>query len=172
MIYSSRSKKPQIAESAYVAPSAAIVGEVKIADGCVVLHGAVITADGAAIDMGENCVIMEHAVVRAASKPVKIGKRSMVGPHSYVVDCSLPDDSHVPAGALQGENAQARNAETYAALLRKVHAGDAVVETAPRQKQTVEPKFVEVEGVDNAMLLELAEMEHRRQEALRKQRGS
>lgn len=175
MIYSSQNKSPQFHESAYVAPTAVVSGDVRIGSGAAVLHYAVITSEGAPIEIGEGCVVMEHAVVRATSKAVKIGEYSIIAPHASLVDVSLPDDSMVPTGATQGENARARNAETYAAFLRKAHADDAeetrAKPPAPPPKLSAQ-KSVEVEGIDSAMMQELAELEHRRQEALRKQHGS
>ncbi len=177
MIYSSATKRPRIDQSAYVAPTAVVSGDVTIAAGCAVLHGAVIVAEGAPVEIGEGCVVMEHAVLRATTKPLKLGERCVVAPHAYVVDVVLPADAHVPIAPAQGENARARNAETYAGFLRKTHAGDAPIEepkhAASKRPALPEeiPKAPHVEGVDNAMMLELQEMEHRRQEALRKQRG-
>jgi acetyltransferase-like isoleucine patch superfamily enzyme len=173
VIYASDGKKPTIDESAYVAPTAVICGDVTIGAGCAVLHGAVIASEGAPIEIGENCVIMEHAILRAHSKPMKVGRRSLVSPHAYVVDASLGEDAHVPGSATLGENARARNPETYAKFLRELHASDGAAGEAPRPKRTVmppPPAPAEVEGVDSAMMQELAELEHRRQEALRKQR--
>jgi carbonic anhydrase/acetyltransferase-like protein (isoleucine patch superfamily) len=173
MMYSSQNKKPQIDESAYVAPTAVVSGDVKIGAGAALLHYAVVTSEGGPIEIGEGCVVMEHAVIRATSKPVKIGEYSVIAPHASLVDVSLPDDSHVPTGATQGENARARNAETYAAFLRKAHGNDAQEErssVAPPPRISAQ-KSIEVQGVDDAMMQELAELEHRRQEALRKQRG-
>lgn len=175
MIYSSGGKRPRIDESAYVAPTAIVSGDVTIGPACALLHGCVVAAEGASVEIGESCVVMEHAVVRAGAKAVKIGDRSVISPHGYVVDISLPQDSHVPIGGTLGENPKARNAETYAAFLRKAHLDDALVEEKRAQRKAPEipeeiPKAPHVEGVDNAMMLELAEMEHKRQEALRKQK--
>ncbi|HUY40754.1 MAG TPA: hypothetical protein VMV82_04210 [Candidatus Dormibacteraeota bacterium] len=177
MIYSSGAKRPRIDRSAYVAPTAIVSGDVTIAAGCAVLHGAVIVAEGAPVEIGEECVVMEHAVLRATSKRLTLGERCVIAPHAYVVDASLPADSHVPIAAAQGENVRSRNAQTYADFLRKAHADDAAVDTpkrtAPKQPSVPEeiPEAPHVEGVDNAMMLELAEMERRRQETLRKRGG-
>lgn len=175
MIYSSGGKRPHIDESAYVAPTAIVSGDVTIGPACALLHGCIVAAEGASVAIGESCVLMEHAVVRAGAKAVTIGERSVISPHGYVVDVSLPADSHVPIGGTLGENAKVRNAETYAAFLRKTHVDDALVEEkrGPRKAPAIPeeiPKAPHVEGVDNAMMLELAEMEHKRQESLRKQK--
>ena len=58
MIFSSGTKKPNVHASAYVAPNAVVSGEVTIEEGCAVLYGAVITAEGAPITIGANTVVM------------------------------------------------------------------------------------------------------------------
>ena len=97
-------KRPKIHSSAYVAPTAVVSGEVTIAAGCAVLHGAVITAEGAAIEIGEHCVVMEHAVIKASggsalSFPATIGARCIIGPHAYVVGATVGDGCFVASGA-------------------------------------------------------------------------
>ncbi len=177
MILAGSGKRPHVDETAFVAPTAVLSGDVTVGAGSAVLHGAVLVSEGAPIVLGESCVVMEHAVLRASAKAVHVGDRSLIAPHAYVVDVSLPADAHVPIAAVMGENPKTRNAETYAAFLRKTHADDALLDdarTAAKKHPPVPeeiPKAPHVEGVDNAMMLELAEMEHRRQESLRKQRG-
>ncbi|HEY9086046.1 MAG TPA: hypothetical protein VIN40_08980 [Candidatus Tyrphobacter sp.] len=182
MIYASGASRPRIHESAYVAPSAIVSGDVTIAAGCAVLHGAVIAAEGAPIEIGEESVIMEHAVLRASGGesltfPLKIGKHCIIGPHGHLAGGTIADGTVVQAD--EAVVSQARDVcgpdETYAKFLRKVHAQDVAVDehkrpAAKRPAPAAPPPMVEVEGVDNAMMLELQEMEHKRQESLRKQR--
>jgi carbonic anhydrase/acetyltransferase-like protein (isoleucine patch superfamily) len=104
MIFSSGTARPKIHSSAYVAPTAVLSGDVTIAAGCAVLHGAVITAEGAAVTIDEGSVIMEHAVLKASGGsaltfPLKIGKHCIVGPHAYVVGASVGDGCFVASGA-------------------------------------------------------------------------
>ena len=104
MILSSGSKKPKIHASAYVAPTATISGDVTIGSGCAVLHGAIITAEGAPVTIGSECVIMEHAVIKSSGGsalkfPVTIGERSMVGPHAYVSGATLQKGCAIGSGA-------------------------------------------------------------------------
>ncbi|MDE2482780.1 MAG: hypothetical protein KGN02_11365 [bacterium] len=104
MILSSGTKKPKIHASAYVAPSATISGDVSIGAGCAVLHGAVITAEGAPVTIGSDCVVMENAVIKASGGsalqfPVAIGDRCIVGPHAYVVGATLGKGAFVGSGA-------------------------------------------------------------------------
>ena len=104
MILSSGTKKPKIHPSAYVAPTATISGEVTIGAGCAILHGAVITAEGAPILIGSDTVVMEHAVIKASGGsatqfPVKVGDRCIVGPHAYVVGATLGAGCFIASGS-------------------------------------------------------------------------
>ncbi len=104
MILSSGTKKPKIHSSAYVAPSAVIGGDVTVGPGCAVLHGAVITSEGAPVTIGEQTVVMENAVLKASGGsalqfPLKIGKNCIVGPHAYVVGATIGNGCFIAAGA-------------------------------------------------------------------------
>jgi carbonic anhydrase/acetyltransferase-like protein (isoleucine patch superfamily) len=214
MILSSGTKKPKIHPSAYVAPTATISGDVTVGAGCAILHGAVITAEGAAVTIGSDIVVMEHAVIKASGGsatqfPVKIGDRCIIGPHAYVVGATIETGSMIGNGAAvyngvalkahtrlaDGEvrlpagdfieavfnierspDAAAKAAQAYAQFLRKSHAQDVVLDAhankAPVRRSSGEepPKqqTTEVDTVVDAMMLELQEMEHRRQEGLKK----
>lgn len=77
-----------------------------------------------------------------------------------------------------GPGVRARAAKAYAKFLRKTHARDAVVPQttgqAPRRSGDEPPptQTAEVDKVVDVMMLELEEMEHRRQEAIRRQKKS
>jgi carbonic anhydrase/acetyltransferase-like protein (isoleucine patch superfamily) len=103
MILSSGTKRPKIHSSAYVAPGATIAGDVTIGAECAVLHGAVITAEGAAITIGAHTVIMENAVLKASGGsalqfPLSVGDRCIVGPHAYVVGATIGNGCFVASG--------------------------------------------------------------------------
>jgi carbonic anhydrase/acetyltransferase-like protein (isoleucine patch superfamily) len=104
VILSSGTKKPKIHSSSYVAPSATISGDVTIGADCAVLHGAVITAEGAPVTIGAQTAIMENAVLKASggsalAYPLSIGERCIVGPHAYVVGATIGSGCFVAAGA-------------------------------------------------------------------------
>jgi carbonic anhydrase/acetyltransferase-like protein (isoleucine patch superfamily) len=78
-------KRPRVAESAYVAPTAVLSGDVTIGDESRVLFGAVLTAEGGAIEVGSRCIVMEQALVRGrAGHPVRLGDHVLVGPHAHI----------------------------------------------------------------------------------------
>jgi len=64
MLMEHAGKRPRVAPSAYVAPTAMICGDVTIGEGVRVLFGAVVVAEGGRVDIGAECIIMEHAVIR------------------------------------------------------------------------------------------------------------
>jgi carbonic anhydrase/acetyltransferase-like protein (isoleucine patch superfamily) len=104
VILSSGTKRPKIHSSAYVAPSATISGDVTVGADCAVLHGAVITAEGAAVTIGSQSVVMENAVLKASGGsalqyPLAIGDRCIVGPGAYVVGATIGNGCFVASGA-------------------------------------------------------------------------
>ena len=78
-----------------------------------------------------------------------------------------------------GDDVRARAAETYSKFLRKTHAQDKQLDehkyaAPPPRRSGDEPPPTQVTQVDkvvDVMMLELEEMEHRRQEAIRKQKS-
>jgi carbonic anhydrase/acetyltransferase-like protein (isoleucine patch superfamily) len=79
-----------------------------------------------------------------------------------------------------GDDVRARAAETYAKFLRKVHAQDSPLEEhrnvkpAPRRRAGEEPpptQATQVDKVVDVMMLELEEMEQRRQQAIKRQKS-
>lgn len=92
---------PRIHDSAYVAPTAVVCGDVKIGENTRVLFGAVITAEGGPVAIGSDCVIMENAVIRGSARhPVVLGRHVLVGPHAYLTGCTVEDDVFLATGAI------------------------------------------------------------------------
>ncbi|TAM78308.1 gamma carbonic anhydrase family protein [bacterium] len=104
MIVESKGKNPRIHQSAVVASTATIVGDVEIDEGCAIMHGAVLVAEGAPLRIGPNCVVMEQAVLRASGGavsqfPLTLGEASLVGPGAYLVGCQIGPGCFIASGA-------------------------------------------------------------------------
>ncbi|MDQ6826165.1 MAG: gamma carbonic anhydrase family protein [Candidatus Eremiobacteraeota bacterium] len=104
MILSSNGKKPTVHPSAYVAPNAVLSGDVTIEEGCAVLYGAVITAEGAPVVVGANTVVMENAVLKSSGGsaiqfPLSVGESCIIGPGAYIVGAALDPGVFIAAGA-------------------------------------------------------------------------
>ena len=100
MLMRHRDAEPSIDATASVAPSAVIVGNVRIAPGSRILHGAVITAEDGEVTIGEDTIVMEHALIRGRSgHPAHIGAAVMIGPHAHVNGSTVGDEAFIATGA-------------------------------------------------------------------------
>ena len=100
MLLEHRGKKPFIADSAVIAPTAVISGDVHIGADTVILAGAVVTAQGAPVRIGGSCVIMENAVVRGAGQhATTLGNSVLIGPHAHVTGATIGHRVFVATGA-------------------------------------------------------------------------
>ena len=96
-----RLKSPRVSESAYIAPTAVLCGDVTVGPHSRVLFGAVITAEGGPVEIGANCVIMENAVVRGVpGHPTWLGDQVLVGPHASLTGCVVEGDTRIATGAV------------------------------------------------------------------------
>lgn len=94
MIIKHRGFEPQIDDTAYVAPTATIVGNVSIGPGAKVMFGAVLNSEGSKICIGENVIVSENVVIRATAEGnkdhfVDIGEHVFIGPHSTVLGATI-----------------------------------------------------------------------------------
>jgi carbonic anhydrase/acetyltransferase-like protein (isoleucine patch superfamily) len=100
MLIRHRGLEPTIDPSAYVAPSATVVGDVRIAAGARILHGAVLTAEDGVVVVGVDTVIMENALVRGRhDHPARIGDAVLIGPHAHVNGSTVEDEAFIATGA-------------------------------------------------------------------------
>jgi carbonic anhydrase/acetyltransferase-like protein (isoleucine patch superfamily) len=100
MLIEHRGARPVVPESAYVAPSAVLCGDVVLGERSRVLHGAVLTAEDGAVRVGDDVVVMENALVKGRAKhPVTIGDAVLVGPHAHVNGATIEDEVFVATGA-------------------------------------------------------------------------
>lgn len=99
MLIKHHGKTPQVHRSARVAPNATLCGDVTIGPHTQVLFGAVISAEGDAVEIGENCVVMENAVLRGTpGRALKLGNHVLVGPHAHLTGCIVEDNAFLATG--------------------------------------------------------------------------
>lgn len=126
-----RGHLPHIDPTAYVAPTATLVGDVRIGPRARVMYGAVLDAEGSRIEVGEASVVCENAVLRgsavAGDQPVLLGDHVFVGPHAALVGCEVGRCSYLATAAtvLQGARLGAGSVIAVSAL---VHARTSVPE--------------------------------------------
>jgi carbonic anhydrase/acetyltransferase-like protein (isoleucine patch superfamily) len=78
-------KVPQVADGAWIAPTAVLAGSVVVGEGASIWYGVVLRADNEPITIGANCNVQDNAVFHVdAGKPVQLGEGVSVG-HGAVV---------------------------------------------------------------------------------------
>ena len=91
---------PQLAEGAWAAPSADLIGDVRLAKRASVWFGAVIRADNTPILIGEESNIQDGAIGHSdAGFPLTIGARVTVGHQAILHGCIIADDCLIGMGA-------------------------------------------------------------------------
>jgi carbonic anhydrase/acetyltransferase-like protein (isoleucine patch superfamily) len=78
-------KEPQIHESVFIAPTAVIIGDVKIGERSNVWYGAVLRGDWGPLRVGKNTSIQENVTIHTeVNKSVKIGDDCIIGHHAMI----------------------------------------------------------------------------------------
>ena len=78
-------RSPVVPDSAWVAPSATLVGSVRLAEGASVFYGAVLRADNEPITIGPRSNVQDNCVFHVdAGKPLTLGEGVSVG-HGAVI---------------------------------------------------------------------------------------
>jgi carbonic anhydrase/acetyltransferase-like protein (isoleucine patch superfamily) len=99
MLIEHEGKRPAVPDSAYVAPNAVVCGDVTLGPDTRILFGAVLTAEGGPIELGERCIVMENAVVRGReTHPVVVGDHVLVGPHAHVNGAQIEREVFLATG--------------------------------------------------------------------------
>ena len=96
-----RGKMPTIHPTAFIAPTAAVVGDVEIGARSSVWFSAVVRGDFQSITIGQNTNIQENATIHVMRDvPVHIGDNVLIG-HNAVVHCSrIGDNTLIGMGSI------------------------------------------------------------------------
>lgn len=90
---------PTVHPTAYVAPTATLSGDVRVGADCRILFGAVLTAEGGPVELGEGCIVMENAVLRGTRRDaLTLGRNVLVGPTSSLTGCAVEDEVFLATG--------------------------------------------------------------------------
>lgn len=148
-VLSFQGDEPSVDPSAYVAPTAALIGRVSVGAGASVWFGAVMRGDTDDLVLGERSNLQDNAVVHAdPGSPAIIGAGVSIGHGAVVHGCRVED------GCLIGMNATVLNRAVIGAQ-SLVAAGAVVLE------DTVVPPRSLVAGVPAKVRRELTDEELR-----------
>src|SRR5436190_7852658 len=99
-LYSLGDLAPSIDPAAWVAPSADLVGDVRLAARASVWFGAVIRADNTPIMLGEESNFQDGAIGHSdPGAPLTIGARVTVGHQAILHGCTVEDEALIGMGA-------------------------------------------------------------------------
>jgi carbonic anhydrase/acetyltransferase-like protein (isoleucine patch superfamily) len=109
MLIRNRGAEPIVDASAFVAPTAVLVGRVSVGPRARVMYGAVLDSEASKVEVGTTTIVCENAVLRAtsvggANLPVVVGDHAFIGPQATVLGCAVEPACYVATGAtiLQG----------------------------------------------------------------------
>ncbi len=101
MLHSIGSRVPELHPECWVAPSADVIGSVRLAAGASVWFGCVLRGDSDWIDIGLDTNIQDGTVIHTdAGAPTHIGARVTVGHRALLHSCTIGDDTLIANGAM------------------------------------------------------------------------
>jgi carbonic anhydrase/acetyltransferase-like protein (isoleucine patch superfamily) len=101
MLFTFNDSVPHIKPSAFIAPTATLIGDVTIGDMASVWYGCVLRGDLARIRVGENTNIQDLTVCHTdKGMPLVIGNGVTVGHRSILHGCTIEDECLIGMGAI------------------------------------------------------------------------
>ena len=91
---------PRLGDGAWAAPSADLIGDVRLGNRCSVWFGAVIRADNTPIILGEETNFQDGAIGHSdPGAPLTLGARVTVGHQAILHGCTVEDEALIGMGA-------------------------------------------------------------------------
>src|SRR5579872_3315949 len=102
MIRAYRGKTPQVAASAYIDPSAQVIGDVTVGERSSIWPNVTARGDVNAIRIGDETNIQDNSVLHcdAGLFPLHIGNRVTVGHLAMIHGCTIEDDCLIGIAAV------------------------------------------------------------------------
>nr|WP_294849578.1 gamma carbonic anhydrase family protein [uncultured Sphingomonas sp.] len=99
-LYTIDNLSPVLGEGAWVAPSADLIGDVRLGRRASIWFGAVIRADNTAIILGDETNFQDGAIGHSdAGSPLTLGARVTVGHQAILHGCTVHDEALIGMGA-------------------------------------------------------------------------
>src|ERR1700716_2655726 len=99
--YELAGKRPRIHPEAWLAPTAAVIGDVEIGPGASVWFGAVIRGDEDRISIGAGSNGQDNVVIHCSQGlPTVVGESVTIGHNACIEGCVVEDGATVGTGAI------------------------------------------------------------------------
>uniref|UniRef100_A0A0C9RRV5 TSA: Wollemia nobilis Ref_Wollemi_Transcript_16728_1325 transcribed RNA sequence n=1 Tax=Wollemia nobilis TaxID=56998 RepID=A0A0C9RRV5_9CONI len=99
-------KAPNVAKDVFVAPSATLVGDVKVGQGSSIWYGCILRGDVKGITVGSGTNIQDNTLVHVAKTnisrsvlPTVIGSNVTIGHSAVLHGCTIEDEAFIGMGA-------------------------------------------------------------------------
>ncbi|MER8223101.1 gamma carbonic anhydrase family protein [Streptomyces sp. NPDC094143] len=93
-------REPEIDDTAFVAPTASVIGGVTLGVGASVWYGAVLRGDVESISVGASSNVQDNCTLHAdPGFPVTVGERVSIGHNAVVHGATVEDDCLIGMGA-------------------------------------------------------------------------
>ncbi|HVA36952.1 MAG TPA: gamma carbonic anhydrase family protein [Candidatus Dormibacteraeota bacterium] len=99
-----RGKRPRVARSAFVAPTAVLIGDVEVGEHSSIWFGTVLRADNGPIRVGDRTSIQDNSVIHVSE-----GTATIIGSDVTVGHCVHMEDCTIEDGSLVGSNSVVLN---------------------------------------------------------------
>lgn len=100
-LYAFAGQSPQLADDAWVAPSADLIGDVRLASLASIWFGAAIRGDNTPILIGARSNVQEGAVLHSdPGAPLTIGEDCTIGHKAILHGCTIGDRTLIGMGAI------------------------------------------------------------------------
>lgn len=107
---------PTIGEDVFLAPTAVLVGDVRVGDRASIWFGVVLRGDSSHIEIGEETSVQDNAVIHCAKQlPTRVGARVTVGHGALLEGCVIEDGALVGMGAIVLQHARVGSGALVAA---------------------------------------------------------
>ncbi|GAC1407166.1 MAG: gamma carbonic anhydrase family protein [Candidatus Velthaea sp.] len=150
MIIEYHGKRPKIHETAFVAPTAVLIGDVEIGAESSIWFGTVLRGDNGPIRVGARTSIQDNSVIHVSE-----GNQTIIGEGCTIGHCVTMEDCTIGNGALVGSNAVVLNNATVGEQAL-IGAGAVVASNAnipPRVLAVGQPAVVKKELIGDAVRL-------------------
>jgi carbonic anhydrase/acetyltransferase-like protein (isoleucine patch superfamily) len=94
-------KEPQVADDAFISPTAVLIGDVVVEEGASVWFGAVLRGDFNSIIVGAGTSVQDNSVIHTDEDlPTTIGSNVTVGHLSLLEGCEIEDGALIGMGSI------------------------------------------------------------------------
>src|ERR1051325_3763058 len=112
-------KAPSIGADVWLAPTAVLIGDVRVGDRANIWFGAVLRGDYSHIEVGEGSSVQDNSVIHCATDlPTVIGRDVIVGHGAILEGCVVEDGALVGMGAIVCQRARLGSGAMLAAGAR------------------------------------------------------